>query len=252
MNNLIKAFEIKKGDFVLLTGNFTSYLLKEKKRDKNYNPNVLIDEMINILGEDGTLALQTFSWDFCNGLTYDIKNTKSKTGSLGNIALKRKDFIRTKHPIYSFAVWGKLGKELKELENSSSFGDGSPFEYFYKFGAKMIIANLELDHSFTFVHYVEQKCKVDYRYEKNFEGLYIDENGMESKRSYSMFVRDLKRDVRTDLSGLCKLFLDNKAMKINTCEDDEIKIIELKKAYEIIENDIKYNGAKNLHKILNP
>ena len=252
MNDLIKAFELKKDDFILLTGNFSSYLLRQKKLDKNYSPNAFIDEIIGILGTNGTLALQTFSWDFCQGLTYDIKNTKSKTGALGNAALKRADFIRTKHPIYSFAVWGKVANELKKLENSSSFGENSPFEYFHKYGAKMIIANLELDHSFTFVHYAEQKCKIDYRYEKNFTGFYIDENGVKSERIYSMFVRDLKRDVRTDLSGLHKLFLKENAMKINICGNDEIKIIKLKKAYEIIENDIKNNYAKNLHKILKP
>lgn len=252
MNNLIKAFEIKQDDFILLTGNFTSCLLKQKKLNKNYDPNIFIDEMINILGHNGTLALQTFSWDFCNKLIYDIKNTKSKTGFLGNVVLQRKDFIRTKHPIYSFAVWGKMAEELKRLENSSSFGAGSPFEYFYKYGAKMIIVNLKLDHSFTFVHYVEQKYQVSYRYEKNFESFYINENGVKSKRTYSMYVRDLKRNVKTDLSGLYGLFLDGKAMKINIYEDNEIKIIDLEKAYKIIENDIKNNGAKNLHKILNP
>ena len=44
---------------------------------------------------------------FCEGKDFDYKKTQSKCGLLSNIALKRDDFLRTKNPIYSFAVTGK-------------------------------------------------------------------------------------------------------------------------------------------------
>ena len=62
-----------------------------------------------------------------------------------------------------------------------------------------------------------------------------------------MFVR--KDGVITDLKPLEMLFLKSKAMKINETGEDEIKIINLSRAYEIIADDIKNNGARSLHKL---
>ena len=62
-----------------------------------------------------------------------------------------------------------------------------------------------------------------------------------------MFVR--KDGVITDLKPLEMLFLKSKAMKINKTGEDEIKIINLSRAYEIIVDDIKNNGARSLHKL---
>ncbi len=247
MSDLIDQFELKSGDFVVVTGNFNRFIFKRKREDKKYDANALIDEIILRIGRGGTLAFQTFSWDFCHGLGFSVKDTKSKTGALGNLALKREDFTRMAHPIYSFAVWGRYKNELANLNNVSSFADDSPFGFMRRLKANMIIVNLELNHSFTFVHHAEQICGIDYRFEKDFNGIYVDKNGEKSNKTYSMFVR--KDGVITDLKPLEMLFLKSKAMKINETGEDEIKIINLSRAYEIIADDIKNNGARSLHKL---
>lgn len=248
MSELVEKFELQKGDFVVITGDFNKFILSQKRVDKNYNPNTLINQIINRIGNSGTLMFQTFSWDFCHGLGFDIKRSKSKTGALGNLALKRDDFKRTKHPIYSFAVYGKAQNELANLNNSDSFGKDSPFALMHQNKAKMIVVNLELNHSFTFVHYAEQSCGIDYRFNKEFKGEYIDENGVKSEKTYSMFVR--KEGVFTELKELECEFLKQKTMKINIFLDNEIKIIDLKTAYDIIKNDILNNAAKSLHYVI--
>ena len=63
---------------------------------------------------------------------FDYKKTPSNCGSLSNIALQRSDFKRTKHPIHSFAVFGKHKNYLCNLENKSSWGEDSPFKFLYK------------------------------------------------------------------------------------------------------------------------
>ena len=45
--------------------------------------------------------------DLYDYLTFDIEKSPSKTGTLGQLTLKRSDFSRTAHPIYSFSVFGK-------------------------------------------------------------------------------------------------------------------------------------------------
>ena len=43
------------------------------------------------VGKNGTIFIPTYNWDFCKGKTFHYKKTRSQSGSLGNIALKRKD-----------------------------------------------------------------------------------------------------------------------------------------------------------------
>ncbi|WP_198926704.1 AAC(3) family N-acetyltransferase [Campylobacter pinnipediorum] len=249
MEDFIDKFEIKIGDFILITGNLIKFIKKAKKIDKEFNLNLLIDSILDKIGNSGTLAIQTFNWQFCSGETYDILNTKSETGSLGNIALKRNDFKRTRHPIYSFAVAGKYQNELISLRNKGAFDANSPFDFMYKHNAKMIIIGLPLQNSFTFVHYVEEMHKVSYRYNKTFTSYYIDDKGNKELVEYDMYVRDIKNKVLTFIEPLESIFIENNVMKVSLFDGIEIKKIDLYLAYNIIKKDILENNGNNLYKI---
>lgn len=250
---MIDAFldklHIKEGETLLMTANTMKLLRKIKKRNREFSLDVLLDKIIKKLGKEGTLIIQTFNWDFCELKEYDIINSKSKTGSLGTVALKRKDFERTNHPIYSFAVTGKYKKELKSLNNKGAFDEESPFNFMLEKKAKMIIIDLPLQHSFTFVHYVEEMQGVHYRYNKSFTSHYINDKGIGSIRTYDMYVRDIQNGVLTHIEPLEKLFYEKHIMSTCTFDEINIKLIDLDKAYEMIKNEIINNDAKNLYKI---
>ena len=119
-NNLIKL-GLKKGDKILVSSDVLKFLVYLKKRQINYNLNDLINDLIEIVGKNGNIIFPTFNWDFCKGIPFDIKNSKSMTGALSNAALKRDDFIRSQNPIYSFAIWGKNKKNFK-IKHKSCLG----------------------------------------------------------------------------------------------------------------------------------
>lgn len=249
IDDFIAKLNIEKGGVILITENGLSFFTKMRKIDKNFTFNLFLDKLIESIGKDGTLLIHTFNWDFCKGKPFDILNSKSKTSSIGNIALKRDDFSRTKHPIYSFAVTGKYKDYLVNLNNIGAFDKNSPFAFLYEKKAKMITFDVSIQDSFTFVHYVEEMEKVNYRYNKSFTAKYIDENGIETIKTYDMYVRDLEKNVVTYIETLEKLFSENSAMEIYKYENIDIRKIYLYKAYHIIENDIRNNNAKNLYKI---
>jgi len=249
LDDFIQKLKIKKGSVLLLTENSLTLLIAMKKREKAFSFNLLIDKLIEKLGNNGTLLIQTFDWRFCNGKKFDILNSKSQTSFLGNTALKRDDFIRTKHPIYSFAVTGKYKDELENLTNKGAFDINSPFHFMYKKKAKMIIIDIPLQNSFTFVHYVEDMEQVNYRYNKSFASTYIDDKGVKSIKSYDMYVRDIENNVLTYFEPLEKLLTENKAMENYLIDKLIIRKIDLFKAYDIIENDIRHNKAQSLYKI---
>ena len=100
------------------------------------------------------------------------------TGAINIVTSK--DFKRTKHPIHSFAVFGKHKNYLCNLENKSSWGEDSPFKFLYK-NAKNLFIGIDYKNGFTMDHYFEQLTNVKYRYHKDFKSTYIDEKKIENR-----------------------------------------------------------------------
>ena len=94
LKDIPKYFGISKGDSVWVASDMTALIYTCMENDDDTDLNVLIDSIIEILGPEGTLLIPVFNWDFCKGKPFDIRKTPCRTGSLGKIALKRKDFLR--------------------------------------------------------------------------------------------------------------------------------------------------------------
>lgn len=182
---------ICKGDIVDVASDLLSFMIYCRQKKLKFNPNHFIDILLDLIGEEGTVLIRTFTWAFCRGDTFDILNTPSEVGSLGNIAMKRDDFKRTKHPIYSWSVYGKDQDYLISLNNSDSFGCNTPWEYFCNNNAKLVLLGNTDVLAITVIHHFEQILNVPYRANKIFESEYINELGEHSIRRYSMFVSPL-------------------------------------------------------------
>lgn len=246
LRDLAKNLGINKGDNIYVTSDVKQLLYDLMQNDDETDLNILIDGIIDIIGEEGTLVFPTFNWSFCKGEAFDYYKTPCKTGSLGKIALKRDDFRRTKHPIYSFAVWGHDKDILCAMNNKSSFGNDSPFAYMVEHEYRNLFIDKDLQHSFVFVHYVEQSVGITYRYIKDFSADYIDENGEASRRTYDMNVRDLDLDVENVIYAFEDEFIDKRIMQRFYVNGLEMKMIELKAAYPIIAEDVRHNRSRRV------
>lgn len=238
---------IEPGSIIMITSDSKMMLWDAVNHHANTDLNAFIDGIIEVIGNEGTLLFPTYNWSFCEGEKYDIRKTPCRTGSLGKVALKRKDFQRTQHPIYSFAVYGKYQDILCNMTNTDSFGLDSPFAFLKNHGAVNYIIDVSLKNSFTFVHFAEEQSGiVTYRYLKNFKGKYVDRKGFESIRTYSMFVRDLDLNVITTIDPIEKDFLNQDAEWRFSINSSTIKAIKLDKAYDIIMDDIRNNKSKKI------
>lgn len=247
LKNLAANLHLSKGDRILITSDVKQLLYDLYSHNDDTDLNILIDGIKEIVGEEGTIVFPTFNWAFCKGETFDIKKTPCKTGTLGTLALKRDDFRRTKHPIYSFAVWGNGTEELCAMDNQSSFGEDSPFTYFTENHFKNLFIDKDLEHSFVYVHYCEQQVgNLKYRYLKDFHADYIDENGKVRKGCYSMNVRDLDLDVTNRIYPFEDEFIEKGIMERFYVNDIEYKIIDLYKSYPIITDDVKHNRSRKI------
>ncbi len=243
--NLFNNLQLKNGDKVLVSSDILRFLLKKKEKDIEQEANKIIDNLIEKIGESGTLLLPTYNWDFCKGIEFNYKKTLSLSGALGNVALKRKDFLRTKNPIYSFATTGKDSRMLAKLNHTSCFSLDSPFGYLIKNKGKNLFLDLDYKKGFTFCHVAEETVGVDYRYKKIFSGFYVDQTNNKFKANFSMFVRDTRSNVgMTVISEKFDSFLEKvNAIKKYELNEMKITIIDIEKAYNLMVDDIKKKGG---------
>lgn len=242
-----KYMDINKGDTIFISSDTKKILWDAIENQSDTDLNKLIDGLIERVGNEGTIIIPTFNWGFCKGETFDYKKTRGKTGTLGNLALKRNDFKRTKHPIYSFAVFGKYKNELCEMNNIDSFGEDSPFSFFREHNVKNYIIDVTLQHCFTFAHYAEEQSGVvTYRFIKEFQANYIDEYGRIERKTYSMFVRKMDSNVETLIDPIENDFISAGAEIIIEINSSKIRLIYMKEAYDIMMDDIIYNKARKL------
>ncbi|MCR4850716.1 MAG: AAC(3) family N-acetyltransferase [Lachnospiraceae bacterium] len=218
---LISNVGINKDDIIDVASDMVSIMMFCRRKKIEFDPDHLIDALKELV-PDGTVMIRMFNWDFCHGTDFDIRNTPSKVGALGNVALKRTDFKRTKHPIYSWMVWGRDTDEFCSLDNKCAFGVDSPFDLLYKKNAKQLTIGNTVADACTQMHHAEAICKVPYRYEKEFTGSYTDENGVTGTRTYSMYVRPLNLSVintNTDEGERRKTLIDAGIMREYTYEE---------------------------------
>lgn len=163
-------------------------------------PTMLIDAVMDVVTSDRTLIFPVYNWDFCSDGIFDLKKTRSKVGALSETFRLWPGVQRTRNPLYSHCVIGPKSKELLDLHISSVWGDGSEFEWFEKNNIRMVRIGIEWNQ-LAFVHRIEEKGQVPYRYYKAFSGEMIDGDN-KTPVDCQMYVRYLEVEVENSFSPL--------------------------------------------------
>lgn len=244
---IVSQFNLQKGDSIWLSSELIKLALILKKKQIKFDGNELISAFQNSVGEEGTILIPTFSFDFSNKKYYDILHTKGTTGALGNLALHRDDFKRTKHPMHSFMVWGKDKRLLTSMDNKNSFGLDSPFGYCIGNHVKQVILGTDYVHAVTFIHYAEATCNVPYRFAKSFTGEYVTENGETEIRTYDYVARKLEIQPEEAFNRIGNILETEGISKKIDIYGLESYLVDLAKSYPIICKDIIENKCRNIY-----
>lgn len=154
-------------------------------------PSIMFNELQNVIGVEGTIAVPTFNFDFCKGLPFNKEDTPSKNmGVFSEFVRSHPQAKRSKHPMQSIAVIGEKTDFIIENDTESSFSPDGPFDRLKSLNAKILLLGADFN-SVSMIHWVEEKYEVPYRYWKTFEGTYIDKN-ISSEKSYKMYVRSME------------------------------------------------------------
>lgn len=227
------AIGLKPGDTLLVHSAYKSFGGVEG------GPQTVIDALLDVLGDNGTLIMPTFNFDFCQGKPWDVRTTPSHMGVITNMVREHPDALRVFHPIYSFAILGKNAAYLTKDRYKSSFEEISLFGKLRKLGGKMMIIGLSYTNSMTFFHHVEEMEGVDYRYMKEFTGLVTDENGNTYQDTFTMLVRDLEMGVETEVDPMGTLMEKAGIVTIRKIGESTVKLMGADDVYKFTAREMK-------------
>ncbi len=135
-----------------------------------------------------TICMPTFTFSFCNGESFDRQNSKSQMGALNEFFRVQPDAERSLEPLMSVAAIGRDLDLVRDL-GEQSIGKDSTFDKLaHRANVRFLFLGVRPGACFTYMHYLEWKARVPYRYDREFSGQVID-NGVESTQSRKLFVR---------------------------------------------------------------
>lgn len=245
--------KINSGDILLLHSSMRRTILENRELD-DFSLASVLDSFLYILGNNGTLLLPLFNFDYCNRTPFDIRSTPSHMGALTEMARTHSDAIRTWHPVYSFAVIGKYANDFKNLRNTSAYGNDSPFALLRSLDGKIGVIDLPDQNSMTFYHHVEECMQVPYRYYKDFEGKYTDNLGVETNKTFQIYVRDLESGVETFVEPMQEYLWEHELYNGNRpMQGNGLRTISASILFEQTSHIIQQDRAENmLYRIVKP
>jgi aminoglycoside 3-N-acetyltransferase len=190
---------VVKGDTVFLHSD-ALVTAELEGNDINEKAETLFAGILDAIGDEGTLVVPTFTYSATKGEVYNVQETKSDVGLLTEYFRNRPGVIRSLNPAFSVAVSGANAGAFAETSIDDCFGENTCFDLLYKLNGWIFTLGCSFDRV-TFIHYVDQAAKVDYRYFKTFPATIV--NGSETiETSLRYLVRDLNRKTSARLDSL--------------------------------------------------
>ena len=242
LGEVLRRIGVERGDCLLVHSDITSLL------EANLTVPSIIGQLLDALGNEGTLVLPTFNFGWCDGAGFDHRRTPSQMGLLTEWARRDPRFVRTAHPVYSFAVAGRRQADFMVYDQPNAYGVGSGFDIVHNLDGKILAMGLPWSQSMTFFHYIEEQERVPYRYFKPFAGRYRDTVGKLTKREYFLYVRNLETGVETYLEDAERHFLENGFAKETQSLGTRFILVGAKELYEESAKELRLN-PQFLHRI---
>lgn len=203
---------------------------------------IVIDAFKECVGPEGTIIMPTFTYNFCNGEDYDVINSPSTVGALGEYFRMLPDVTRTLDPNFSCAVWGKERAYFTEdINRYQCWGEGTIWERMKHKNTKIILMGVDYE-SFTFLHHIEAVAKVPYRYYKRFTGDIKVAGVIEAKDTYSdYYVRTLDGTGVNEHTRVRDHLIHEGLSKVYNVGDAEFEVLESTKVFKEIVAVLNYD-----------
>lgn len=152
-------------------------------------PDTLIDALLAVLGEGGTLMMPSFpaigfNYDYLKtSPVFDVRHTPSRMGIVTETFRQRPGVFRSLHPTDAVVAFGPRAAYLTKdhFGQLTPYNAASPFYRLSELGGKILLIGVQLD-SLTNLHTLEDAVD-DFKYpvyhDTVFEAALVDANGQQ-------------------------------------------------------------------------
>ncbi len=182
-----RSLGIQEGQHILLHAAYR----KIRQVFADYPIELFLKILINRIGEQGSLIMPAFSYNFRRENypddCFDRLKSPSRVGAVSETFRNMPNVIRTSGPTHSFCLWGQAAAEIG-IENSpeSPLGKGSTLEWLASQDngyVTMIGVNFT---AFSFGHYLEQLAPVPWHDYSPWEHLRVQPVGISTTGEQSL------------------------------------------------------------------
>jgi len=200
----------------------------------------MLDHLYGLIASLGvpTICVPTYTFSFCNGEDYNVQTSRSQMGALNEHIRKLPAAVRSRDPLLSTALVGE-DRDLVENLGKHSIGEDSTFDRLHRHGgnARFLFFGALPSQCFTYLHYVEERLKVPYRYDREFTGK-ITDGDRTWEDTYTLFVR-YKGVLPTSRTTLEDDLLAQGLLRRETCGASSISSVKEPDAYEAMVRHLK-------------
>jgi aminoglycoside 3-N-acetyltransferase len=230
---VFRAVGVETGDILMVhsrlftLGHISEGLTKDQLAD------AFIHSLLDAVGPTGTLIFPTFTLGVCKSGVFDVDNSRSEMGLLSERARLRKDITRTRHPFFSVATIGKHQDAILAASLNTCFGKDSIFDCLHQLNSKgagqgkVKFLTIGIDtppEAITYIHAIEEKLAVPYRYHKNFRGT-IKEDGHDFPYDVDFYVRDLSTEVTFDKHACWSLLKNQSGVAVRGLGNSQVVLL---------------------------
>ena len=159
--NKLKNIGVTNGSILIIHSSY--YSLK----NCSIKPSEMIDKILNLLGENGTLVMNSARFlkkkqiQNLSYLTYDLKKSRVWTGVLPHFMLKHKQVEISEFPFNPIVAIGRdakkiISKNINSNEINSSCGPNSGWKYCVDNNAIVVGLGISLGDNLTIMHVAEE------------------------------------------------------------------------------------------------
>lgn len=224
----LERIGVQKGDTIFVHSD-TKAFGKIATNDKATLLRALIGALEKSVGVEGTVVMPTFSYSFCKNEEYDKRTTRSTVGALTDFFRSEAGVLRSSHPLFSVAAWGKHADEFMQT-SKDSFGEGTAFDTLRRLGGTIVLLGTDFQ-ACTFLHHLEQMHNVPYRSLKTFEGTIV-EDASKHRDAYTFFVRPLDGTIENDFNVIEPRLRDSGLLHETVVGNGRIMSVSAKQLYD--------------------
>ncbi|WBA07883.1 AAC(3) family N-acetyltransferase [Salinivibrio kushneri] len=235
----IKSVGIKNGDVLFCHSNVGYLGMPEGAKNKDEALQIILDAILSVIGDQGTLAVPTFTYSFSSGEIYNPISSPSNCGMFAEYVRCLQSSIRSNDPSISVACIGSLALDLTQDLPENAYDESAFFGRFFDKNGKIL--NINFDAGSTFLHFVERELSVPYRFDKTFVGKkYAGDNIVEAKSV--IWVRDMDiKGSEANFERFNSVAVSQGYYKKQKIGRGTIGSITSSDAYSLLEKEIKKN-----------